>query len=224
MIRALLAKTMSDAKLLFAAIATVMFVFPWLFVWASGMISIPAFSEFLTRLCRKSGSASGACRSARWPRRPVESRSSGFIPSSCLAHSCGRSPAVAIVSAAKSAAARWRCSSPNPSGESRFTPHTHSSRSWVARFSRSPSGAVPPSASRPHRSTNKCLPRFTFRQPSTCSVLWSVSAESRQWSQRAIANAGEPSASSARFTRLQQGLRSPPKSGLNCVGYDTFRS
>jgi ABC-2 type transport system permease protein len=38
---------MSDAKWLFAAILALMFFFPWVFLWASGMISVPAFSNFL---------------------------------------------------------------------------------------------------------------------------------------------------------------------------------
>jgi ABC-2 type transport system permease protein len=49
MIRALFAKTIRDARLLLAAILAVMFFFPWLFIWASSMISLPAFSDFLTR-------------------------------------------------------------------------------------------------------------------------------------------------------------------------------
>jgi beta-exotoxin I transport system permease protein len=47
MIRALLAKSIGDAKWLFAAIFALMFFFPWVFLWASGMISVPAFSNFL---------------------------------------------------------------------------------------------------------------------------------------------------------------------------------
>ena len=49
MIRALFAKTVTDARLLFAAVVVAMLLFPWLFVWASGKISLPAFSDFLTR-------------------------------------------------------------------------------------------------------------------------------------------------------------------------------
>jgi ABC-2 type transport system permease protein len=45
----LLAKNVRDARLLFVAILVLMFFFPWLFIWASSMISLPAFSDFLTR-------------------------------------------------------------------------------------------------------------------------------------------------------------------------------
>lgn len=48
MIRALFAKAIGDAKLLFAALAVLMFFFPWVFLWASGKISVPAFANFLT--------------------------------------------------------------------------------------------------------------------------------------------------------------------------------
>jgi len=48
-IRALLARTITDARWLFAAICALMFFFPVLFIWASGMISLPAFSDFLSR-------------------------------------------------------------------------------------------------------------------------------------------------------------------------------
>src|SRR3954467_311284 len=48
MIRALCVKAISDAKWLFAAFFTLMFFFPWVFLWASGKISVPAFSNFLT--------------------------------------------------------------------------------------------------------------------------------------------------------------------------------
>lgn len=47
MIRALSAKVVGDAKWLFAAIFVLMFLFPWVFLWASGKISLPAFSNFL---------------------------------------------------------------------------------------------------------------------------------------------------------------------------------
>ena len=47
MIRALLAKVIGDAKWLFVAIFVLMFFFPWVFLWASGKISLPAFSNFL---------------------------------------------------------------------------------------------------------------------------------------------------------------------------------
>jgi ABC-2 type transport system permease protein len=46
--RALLAKTIGDAKWLFAALFVLLFFFPWVFLWASGKISLPAFSNFLT--------------------------------------------------------------------------------------------------------------------------------------------------------------------------------
>jgi ABC-2 type transport system permease protein len=48
MIRALFAKAIGDAKWLFAALFVLMFFFPWVFLWASGMISLPAFTNFLT--------------------------------------------------------------------------------------------------------------------------------------------------------------------------------
>src|SRR5258707_1058042 len=48
MIRALSAKVIGDAKWLFAAIFVLMLFFPWLFLWASGKISLPAFTNFLT--------------------------------------------------------------------------------------------------------------------------------------------------------------------------------
>src|SRR5262245_48592771 len=48
MIRALVAKVIGDAKWLFAALFALMFFFPWVFLWASGMISLPAFSNFLS--------------------------------------------------------------------------------------------------------------------------------------------------------------------------------
>ncbi len=46
---ALLRKTIGDAMLLFIALLLLMFFFPWIFAWASGMISLGAFSDFLTR-------------------------------------------------------------------------------------------------------------------------------------------------------------------------------
>ena len=46
MIRALSAKVIGDAKWLFAASVVLMFFFPWVFLWASGKISLPAFSNF----------------------------------------------------------------------------------------------------------------------------------------------------------------------------------
>jgi ABC-2 type transport system permease protein len=48
MIRALLAKVVGDAKWLFAALFVLLYFFPWIFLWASGKISLPAFSNFLT--------------------------------------------------------------------------------------------------------------------------------------------------------------------------------
>src|SRR4051794_4686040 len=48
MIRALCAKAMDDAKWLFVALFVLMFFFPWVFLWASGKISLPAFSNFLS--------------------------------------------------------------------------------------------------------------------------------------------------------------------------------
>jgi ABC-2 type transport system permease protein len=48
MIRALSTKAVDDAKWLFAALFVLMFFFPWVFLWASGKISLPAFSNFLT--------------------------------------------------------------------------------------------------------------------------------------------------------------------------------
>src|SRR5215213_5172859 len=48
MIRALIVKAISDAKWLFAAFFVLMFFFPWVFLWASGKISVPAFTNFLT--------------------------------------------------------------------------------------------------------------------------------------------------------------------------------
>src|SRR5262245_9972930 len=45
--RALFGKCVNDSKLLLGAIFLLMFGFPFVFLWASGMISLPAFSEFL---------------------------------------------------------------------------------------------------------------------------------------------------------------------------------
>jgi ABC-2 type transport system permease protein len=47
MIRTLVAKIIGDAKWLFIAIYALMFFFPWVFLWASGKISLPAFGNFL---------------------------------------------------------------------------------------------------------------------------------------------------------------------------------
>jgi ABC-2 type transport system permease protein len=48
MIPALCVKAISDAKWLFVAFFLLMFFFPWVFLWASGKISVPAFTNFLT--------------------------------------------------------------------------------------------------------------------------------------------------------------------------------
>ena len=42
--RALFAKAIGDSKLLFAALFALMFAFPFVFLWASGMISLPALA------------------------------------------------------------------------------------------------------------------------------------------------------------------------------------
>src|SRR3954463_15369555 len=47
MTRALIAKAVGDAKWLFAALCALMFFFPWVFLWATGKISVPAFTNFL---------------------------------------------------------------------------------------------------------------------------------------------------------------------------------
>src|SRR3954467_7953366 len=47
MMRALLAKVIGEARGLCAAIFVLMFFFPWVFLWVSGKISLPAFSNFL---------------------------------------------------------------------------------------------------------------------------------------------------------------------------------
>jgi ABC-2 type transport system permease protein len=51
---ALFAKAVKDSRLLLAAICALMFLFPCVFLWASGMISLPAFSEFLTHALPRS--------------------------------------------------------------------------------------------------------------------------------------------------------------------------
>ena len=51
--RTLLAKSFGDARLLLAALAVVMFFFPWLYAWATSLISMPAFSEFLSNALPK---------------------------------------------------------------------------------------------------------------------------------------------------------------------------
>jgi ABC-2 type transport system permease protein len=48
MIRVLIAKSVRDAKILFLSLLVLLFAFPSLFLWASGKISLPAFTEFLT--------------------------------------------------------------------------------------------------------------------------------------------------------------------------------
>jgi ABC-2 type transport system permease protein len=51
--RALFGKAIREARLLLAALALLMLVFPALFIWASSMISLPAFSEFLANALPK---------------------------------------------------------------------------------------------------------------------------------------------------------------------------
>jgi len=53
MMRTLLTKAFRDARLLLAALALVMLFFPWLYAWATSMISLPAFSEFLSNALPK---------------------------------------------------------------------------------------------------------------------------------------------------------------------------
>jgi ABC-2 type transport system permease protein len=53
MIGALLRKAIGDARLLFTALALLMFVFPVVLIWASSMVSLPAFSEFLANALPK---------------------------------------------------------------------------------------------------------------------------------------------------------------------------
>ena len=53
MTRALCAKAFGDCKLLLAALVALMFFFPWLNIWLSSMISLPAFSDFLTNALPK---------------------------------------------------------------------------------------------------------------------------------------------------------------------------
>jgi ABC-2 type transport system permease protein len=48
MMRVLLSKILGDAKLLFLSLAGLMLLFPAVFLWASGKISVPAFAEFMT--------------------------------------------------------------------------------------------------------------------------------------------------------------------------------
>lgn len=47
--RVLIGKSIGDAWLLWFGLLLLMFFFPWIFAWASGMISLGAFSDFLTR-------------------------------------------------------------------------------------------------------------------------------------------------------------------------------
>src|SRR6476619_6556839 len=51
--RALFMKAVGDSKILFAAMFALMFIFPCVFLWASGMISLPAFSDLLTNVLPK---------------------------------------------------------------------------------------------------------------------------------------------------------------------------
>lgn len=51
--RTLLAKAFGDARLLLAALAVVLFFFPWLYAWATSKVSLPAFSEFLSNALPK---------------------------------------------------------------------------------------------------------------------------------------------------------------------------
>ena len=51
--RALFMKAVGDSKILFAAIFALMIAFPCVFLWASGMISLPAFSDLLTNVLPK---------------------------------------------------------------------------------------------------------------------------------------------------------------------------
>jgi ABC-2 type transport system permease protein len=53
MIRTLIAKAARDALVLFLALFALMLLFPWLNLWISSMISVPAFSEFLTKALPK---------------------------------------------------------------------------------------------------------------------------------------------------------------------------
>jgi ABC-2 type transport system permease protein len=50
----LFAKTVNDSMVLFAALLVLMFGFPMVFLWASGMISMPAFTDFLVNALPKS--------------------------------------------------------------------------------------------------------------------------------------------------------------------------
>ncbi|MEX0585302.1 MAG: ABC transporter permease [Pirellulales bacterium] len=53
MMRALCAKAIGDAKLLWAALLVAMLFFPWLYAWATSMVSLPAFSDFLANALPK---------------------------------------------------------------------------------------------------------------------------------------------------------------------------
>jgi ABC-2 type transport system permease protein len=48
MIQALFAKSFRDGRLLLAALAIFLFCFAWLQIWVGSMISVPAFTQFLT--------------------------------------------------------------------------------------------------------------------------------------------------------------------------------
>lgn len=50
---ALLGKVIGDAKWLLFALVLLMFFFPWAFLWVSGKIGLPAFSNFLTNALPK---------------------------------------------------------------------------------------------------------------------------------------------------------------------------
>jgi ABC-2 type transport system permease protein len=49
MIGPLTRKTIRDARLLFFSVLVLMFIFPWFFVAATSLVSMPAFAEFVTR-------------------------------------------------------------------------------------------------------------------------------------------------------------------------------
>src|SRR5947209_5269898 len=51
--RALFTKALGDAKLLFTALAALMFFYTWLNIWLSSTISLPAFSDYLAKALPK---------------------------------------------------------------------------------------------------------------------------------------------------------------------------
>src|SRR5262245_31357631 len=53
MIRTLCAKTFSDAKWLLVPFLVLTFFFPWLYIWVTSMINVPAFTQFLTNALPK---------------------------------------------------------------------------------------------------------------------------------------------------------------------------